>query len=71
VKTLKELYRKWKKIGKRIANIQIRVIFTVFYVIVIVPFGWAVKLIAPRQKNAGWHDAARDDTSIASARRLY
>jgi len=71
LKTLKNLYKKWLAIGKRIANVQIRVFFTLFYVLVIIPFGYILKLTGKERPDTGWRKADRDDTGLAAARRLF
>jgi hypothetical protein len=43
---LKQAWEAWKKIAKVIGNFQARVILSVFYAILVLPFGLAVRLFA-------------------------
>ncbi len=39
---LRKLWRSWKQIGKRIADIQVRVLFAIFYFLALGPFALAI-----------------------------
>ena len=43
---LKKLWAAWKKIAHRIADFQARVLLTIIYFILILPFGLAVRFFA-------------------------
>jgi hypothetical protein len=43
---LKRAWQAWKVLAKKIGNFQARVILTVFYGILILPFGLAVRLFS-------------------------
>lgn len=55
---LKKIWRGWKRIARRIGDFQARVLLTIIYVVLILPFGLAVRLFADplRIKNppASW-----------------
>jgi hypothetical protein len=40
---LKRAWEGWKKIGKKIGNFQARVLLTIFYAILMLPFGLAAR----------------------------
>ncbi len=44
--TLKGAWQGWKKIAHKIGNFQARVILTVFYGVLVLPFGLAVRLFS-------------------------
>ena len=43
---LKRAWQGWKAIAKKIGNFQARVILSVFYAILVLPFGLAVRLFS-------------------------
>jgi hypothetical protein len=43
---LKRLWEGWKRIGRKIGDFQARVLLTVFYAVLILPFGLAVRIFA-------------------------
>jgi hypothetical protein len=43
---LKRLWHAWKALAHKIANFQARVLLTVFYALLVLPFGLAARLFA-------------------------
>jgi len=46
METLKRLWQGWKRIAKKIGNFQSRVLLTIFYFTVVLPFGLAARLFS-------------------------
>jgi hypothetical protein len=46
MKTLKRAWEAWKRLGKKIGNFQARVLLTIFYVVLMFPFGIAARLFS-------------------------
>jgi hypothetical protein len=46
MKTLKRAWEAWKRIGKKIGNFQARVLLTIFYAVLMFPFGIAARLFS-------------------------
>jgi hypothetical protein len=59
------LWQGWKRFGKKLADIQARILLTIVYFTLIMPFGFAVRLLAdplaikPTHRR-GWIDRAPD-----------
>ena len=72
---LGQLWSKWKNIATRIGNFQARVFFSLFYFIIVTPFGLAVRYLSDplRIKQHGastfWHPKALPDPTLEEARR--
>jgi hypothetical protein len=68
---LKNLWSAWKKIAHKIGNFQARVILTVLYSVVVLPFGLAVRLFSDplriKHRPTQWldHPAEAHDMSWA------
>jgi hypothetical protein len=43
---LKHAWQFWKRLGRRIGNFQARVLLTIFYGVLVLPFGLVVRLFA-------------------------
>ena len=41
---LRQLWHRWKAFGQKVANVQARILMTVFYFVVLPPFAGIVKL---------------------------
>jgi len=67
---LKRFYQKWIKFGKKIANFQVKVIFTIFYFLFIVPFGLILKIF-PKDKKSGWQKTKQSNINIEIAKRQF
>jgi hypothetical protein len=72
----KRLWERWKRIAHAIGNFQARVLLTILYLLLVLPFGLAVRLFADplriRKRPHGWleHPAA-DSTDLEWARRYW
>lgn len=57
---LKRAWRSWKRIAKRVGNLQARILLTIFYAVVMFPFGIAVRLwfdpLRIKQRPNRWLD---------------
>jgi hypothetical protein len=66
---LKDLWRGWLAVARKIGRFQSQVVLTLFYFVVVAPFALAVRLFAdplsPRGA-AAWHPLTRDDRSALS-----
>lgn len=43
---LRKLWEAWKRIARRIGDFQARVLLTIFYAVLVLPFGLAVRFFA-------------------------
>lgn len=70
--TLK-LKRSWKRVVQAVANIQARVLLTIFYALVMFPFGVAVRLLFDplrmKQRPTQWLNRPEKTQDLAWARR--
>jgi hypothetical protein len=46
MKTLKRMWEVWKRLGKKIGNFQARVLLTIFYAVLMFPFGIGARLLS-------------------------
>lgn len=71
----KNLWSRWKAIATRIGNFQARVILSLFYFLIVTPFGLAVRLLADplqiRQRSTStfWNVKTLPEHTIEEARR--
>jgi hypothetical protein len=71
--SLKKLWEGWKKIAHIIGNFQARVLLTIFYAILVLPFGLAARLFADplrikRPPNT-WLDHPNEPIDLQWARK--
>lgn len=70
---LKRLWEGWKPIGRKIGDFQARVLLTVLYAIVVLPFGLAVRVFGDplriRKPPSRWLDHLDKQTDIEWAHR--
>jgi hypothetical protein len=63
----------WKKVGHAIGNFQARVLLTVIYSILILPFGLAVRLFSDsmhmKKRPEKWFDHPSTSNTLDEARR--
>jgi hypothetical protein len=73
LKTLKKLWVIWKKIAHTIGDFQARVLLTLIYAVIVLPFGLAVRLFSDplnvKKPPANWLDYPQDATDLERARR--
>ncbi len=74
---LKAGWRKWKAISDRVANVQARILLTVFYFTVMAPFGLWQGFVADRLRlkrsevSSFWLDRSTTDRTLEDARRQF
>ena len=72
---LRQLWEGWKRVARAIGNFQARILLTVFYAVLILPFGVAVRLFADplgiRRASGKWVDRNNDAMDMAAARRQW
>jgi hypothetical protein len=72
-KALKRLWEGWKKIAHKIGNFQARVLLTVFYAVLVLPFGLAARLFSDplriKKRPTEWQDHPDEPTDMAWARK--
>jgi hypothetical protein len=71
---LRRLWEGWKRFGKKVGDFQARFLLSVFYVVILAPFGLGMRWADPlglRQTGQGWRrrPPAAPDDPIARARR--
>ena len=72
-----EGWRKWKALSERVANVQARILLTVFYFTVMAPVGFwqgflADRLLMKRPRGASfWVERATRDRTLDDARRQF
>jgi len=73
--TLKRIWAAWKQIAQKIGNFQARVLLTVIYAVLILPFGLAVRLFSDplriKRRPEGWLDHGDDPSTMEWARRQW
>ncbi|HTC48211.1 MAG TPA: hypothetical protein VK722_12870 [Candidatus Aquilonibacter sp.] len=70
---LKRLWEGWKKIAHIIGNFQARVLLTIFYAVLVLPFGIAARLFSDplriKQRPTQWLDHPDEATDMQWARK--
>jgi hypothetical protein len=70
---LKQLWRAWKRIAHKIGNFQSRVLLTIIYFVLVLPFGLCVRFFADslRTKNrpTQWLDHPEEAQDLVWARK--
>jgi hypothetical protein len=71
----RRLWEGWKRVARAIGNFQARVLLTVFYAVLVLPLGLAVRLFADplriRRPSGTWVDRDSDATDMPAARRQW
>lgn len=71
----KRLWEAWKRLAHRIGTFQARVLLTVLYAVLVLPFGLAVRFLADplrtKRPLAEWLDHPNDPMSMEWARRQW
>ncbi len=71
--SLKKLWAAWKRIAHRIGDFQARVLLTVIYAVLVLPFGLAIRLFSDplkiKNRPAEWIDHAQDVIDLEWAHR--
>ena len=80
---LKRLWEAWKRIAHKIGNFQARLLLTILYVFLVLPFGLGVRLFADPLRirhrapfggapgRRGWLDHAESASDLEWARRQW
>jgi hypothetical protein len=73
MKTLKRAWEAWKKIAHKIGNFQARIILTVFYAVLVFPFGMGARLFTDplriKQRPRQWLDHPNEACDLEWARK--
>ncbi len=71
----KRLWEAWKRLAHRIGNFQARVLLTILYAVLVLPFGVVVRLLADplriRRRPAEWLDRLGKANDMNWARRQW
>jgi len=69
----KRLWEGWKRLAHKIGNFQARVLLTILYAVLVLPFGLAVRLLADplrvKRRPEGWLEHPESPTTLELARR--
>ena len=70
---LKRIWEAWKRIAHRIGNFQARVLLTILYLVLVLPFGVVVRLLADplriKRNPDAWLDHPESPATFDWARR--
>jgi hypothetical protein len=73
METLKKAWQAWKRIAHKIGNFQARVLLTVFYGVLVMPFGLAARMFSDplriKQRPEAWLDHPNEPMDLQWARR--
>lgn len=71
----KQIWKKWRGFGRAMGDVAARILMTVFYFTVTLPFGIGVRLFADplrlKSTEARWLARENKQATIEDARRLY
>ena len=75
MKLLSVIWRKWRAFGKVMGDFVARIIMTIFYFTIALPFGVGVRLFKDplhlKKQESGWRKREDREETLESARRLY
>ncbi|MBM3220267.1 MAG: hypothetical protein FJZ38_16605 [Candidatus Rokubacteria bacterium] len=71
---LRRAWEGWKRVGRKVGDVQARVLLTIFYFVILAPFGLGVRAADPlglRRRGDGWRvrPPAPSDDPLIRARR--
>ena len=75
--TIRVFWDKWKRFGQVMGDVFARVILTIFYFTVLVPFGIGVRIFGDvynqKQRDSGsyWNDSSFVEPSLFDSRRQF
>lgn len=73
MQVLKRMWEVWKRIAHKIGNFQARVILTIFYAVLMFPFGMAARLFSDplriKRRSPQWLDCPDEACDMQWARR--
>jgi hypothetical protein len=71
--TFRNLWEAWKRIAHKIGNFQARVLVTLLYVVVVLPFGLMVRSLSDplqiKKRPMKWTEHASEDRDMSWARK--
>ena len=72
MQTLKRLWAAWKRIARRIGDFQARLLLTLIYAVLVMPFGVVVRLFSDplhvKKRPANWLDHPGETIDLKWAR---
>lgn len=73
---LKKAWKRWKAFGRKVADLQGRILLTIFYFIFISPIGLIFKFFSDplnikKPSESSWVEFGLKSDSLEEARRLY
>lgn len=76
METLRKVWQAWKRIGQAIGDTLARVVLTVFYFTLFMPFGLGVRLLGDplmirRRGLSNWLERTTHDLTLDDTRRLF
>lgn len=73
LESLKKLWAAWKRIAHRIGDFQARVLLTLIYAVLVLPFGFAIRLFSDplkiKKRPAKWIEHPKDVVDLEWAHR--
>jgi hypothetical protein len=70
---LKRAWQAWKRIAHKIGNFQARVLLTIFYGVLVLPFGLAARLFSDplriKKRPTSWLDHPNETCDLRWARK--
>jgi hypothetical protein len=75
MKLLSVIWKKWRAFGKVMGDFVARIIMTIFYFTIALPFGVGVRLLKDplhlKSPESGWRKREDREETLESAGRLY
>ena len=73
METLKRAWEAWKRFGHKVGNFQARVLLTIFYGVLVMPFGLAARMFSDplriKQRPTQWLDHPNEPIDLQWARK--
>ncbi len=73
VQNLKAVWSAWKRLAHKIGNFQARVLLTILYAIVVLPFGLAARIFSDplkiKHRPTKWTDHTREEYDMIWAQK--
>jgi len=70
---LKHIWQFWKRLARRIGNFQARVLLSIFYAVIVLPFGLATRVFADplrvKKRPIQWLDHSDESHDLQWAKR--
>jgi hypothetical protein len=72
---LRQIWKKWLVVGQAIGDFIARIVLTIFYFTIFMPFGLIVRLMSDpldiKKSRPAWLDRRTHDLNIEDSRRLF